>query len=116
MPRLLLPSPPPPPPPVASLSARFLLRHVDSVAALLIAAHVVFEGRDHRLVLHLRVEVTSLRTSLFTFGFEPPPADLEAPTTVVTAFLLDGVASVLEGVDPGTWSLLARGTVPFAGL
>lgn len=86
------------------------------VAALLIAAHVVFEGRDHRLVLHLRVEVTSLRTSLFTFGFEPPPADLEAPTTVVTAFLLDGVASVLEGVDPGTWSLLARGTVPFAGL
>merc|ERR1740138_1015868 len=30
MPRLLLPSPPPPPPPVASLSARFLLRHVDS--------------------------------------------------------------------------------------
>ena len=72
------------------------------VAALLIAAHVVFEGRDHRLVLHLRVEVTSLCTSLFTFGFEPPPADLEAPTAVVTAFLLDGVASVLESVDPGT--------------
>ena len=31
-----------------------------------------------------------------------PPADLEAPTTVVTAFLLDGVASVFESVDPST--------------